>query len=106
MLIELDGIWKWNQNIGLSRTIRFFSRRDRIRGIIAFFGGIFLVMCHWSVTGMIFQLYGIVYLFGQFFPIAAASMRNLPVVGSIVSHPSVDRFISSFGGMNNRRTAV
>ena len=55
---------------------------------------------------MIFQLYGIVYLFGQFFPIAAASMRNLPVVGTIVSHPSVERFVSGFGGMSNRRTAV
>lgn len=83
--------------IGVSRTIRFFTRKDRLRGIIAFFGGIFLVMCRWGMVGMILQLYGIVYLFGQFFPIAAQSLQNAPVIGSIFRNPSVDRFFSSFG---------
>jgi len=92
--------------IGVSRTIRFFSRRDRIRGIVSFFGGIFLVMCRWPVTGMIFQLYGFVYLFGQFFPIAAASMKDIPVIGSLFSHPSVERFFASFGSSGNRRAPV
>uniref|UniRef100_A0A7S2EYM6 Vesicle transport protein n=1 Tax=Trieres chinensis TaxID=1514140 RepID=A0A7S2EYM6_TRICV len=92
--------------IGVSRTIRFFSRRDRIRGIVAFFGGIFLVMCRWPIFGMILQLYGFVYLFGQFFPIAAASMRDTPVIGSVFSLPAVERFFQNFGGGNNRRAPV
>mmetsp|Transcript_27656 Transcript_27656/g.36733 ORF Transcript_27656/g.36733 Transcript_27656/m.36733 type:complete len:139 (+) Transcript_27656:231-647(+) len=88
--------------IGFSRTVRFFSRRDRIRGIIAFFGGIFLVMMRWPIFGMMFQLYGIVYLFGQFFPIVAASMKDTPVIGAIFSAPAVERFFQNSGGANRR----
>jgi hypothetical protein len=55
---------------------------------------------------MILQLYGLIYLFGQFFPIAAESMKGMPVVGSIFTMPAVERFFSSFGGGNNRRAPV
>jgi hypothetical protein len=92
--------------IGFSRTIRFFSRKDRIRGIIAFFGGISLVMMRWPIVGMILQVYGIIYLFGQFFPIAAQSMKDTPVIGSILSMPAVERFFASFGGSNGGRAPV
>jgi hypothetical protein len=84
--------------IGFSRTVRFFSRKDRIRGIVAFFGGIALVMVRWPILGMILQVYGIIYLFGQFFPIAAQSMKDTPVIGSILSLPAVEQFFASFGG--------
>lgn len=92
--------------IGVSRTVRFFTRKERVRGIIAFFGGICLVMFRWGLTGMICQLYGIVYLFGQFAPIAAASLGGTPVIGSILRMPSVERFLSSFGGSGSRRAPV
>lgn len=94
--------------IGASRTVKFFSRRDRVRGIAAFFGGVALVLCRWAVVGMILQVYGLVYLFGQFFPIAAASLRDVPVVGGIFRQPSVERFFSSFGrgGSGDRRAPV
>lgn len=91
--------------IGVSRTLRFFSRPDRMKGIVAFFGGIFLVMIRWPIIGMIAQLYGLVYLFGQFFPIAAQSMKETPVVGDIVRMPAVERFFDSFGGMKDTRRA-
>lgn len=84
--------------IGISRTVRFFSRKDRLRGIVAFFGGFVLVMFRYGFIGMILQVYGLVYLFGQFFPIAAASLRDVPVVGAVFRMPSVERFFSSFGG--------
>lgn len=87
--------------IGASRTIRFFSRKDRLRGNISFFGGIVLVMCRWGVLGMILQLYGIVYLFGQFFPIVFQSLKNVPVAGTIFQSPSVERF---FNGFESKRT--
>mmetsp|Transcript_13805 Transcript_13805/g.19300 ORF Transcript_13805/g.19300 Transcript_13805/m.19300 type:complete len:142 (+) Transcript_13805:173-598(+) len=94
--------------IGFSRTVRFFSRRDRLRGIITFFGGIFLVMIRWPVLGMICQMYGLVYLFGQFFPIAAASMKDTPVIGDVLRIPAVESFFASFGGggQNTRRAPV
>lgn len=94
--------------IGVSRTLRFFSRRDRIRGIISFFVGVFLVMIRWPVFGMILQFYGLVYLFGQFFPIAAQSMRDTPVIGDVLRVPAVENFFESFsgGGQGTRRAPV
>jgi hypothetical protein len=92
--------------IGPSRTIRFFSRPERMRGIVAFFVGVFLVMMRWAVTGMILQLYGLIYLFGQFFPIAAQSMRDTPVIGELFRVPAVERFFDSFGGKSKRRAPV
>mmetsp|Transcript_19832 Transcript_19832/g.28670 ORF Transcript_19832/g.28670 Transcript_19832/m.28670 type:complete len:140 (-) Transcript_19832:323-742(-) len=92
--------------IGFSRTVRFFSRKDRIRGILSFFGGIVLVMMRWPILGMILQLYGLIYLFGQFFPIAAQSMKDTPVIGTILSMPAVENFFASFGGSGTRRAPV
>ena len=63
-------------------------------------------MCRWPVFGMILQLYGIIYLFGQFFPIAAASMKDVPVIGELFRIPTVERFFQSFGGGGSRRAPV
>jgi hypothetical protein len=94
--------------IGVSRTIRFFSRPDRMKGIVAFFGGIFLVFLRWPILGMMGQLYGLVHLFGQFFPIAAQSMKETPVIGEVFRLPAVERFFEGFGGMakDTRRAPV
>jgi len=92
--------------IGPSRTFRFFSRRDRIRGIISFFGGIVLVMFRWGMIGMILQFYGIVYLFGQFFPIVSQSMQDTPIIGDFLKIQMVEDFFSYFGGGNSRRAPV
>lgn len=91
---------------GPSRTLRFFSRKDRIRGIVSFFGGIFLVMVRWPMLGMLCQLYGLIYLFGQFFPIAAQAMQDTPVIGDFLRLPAIENFFASFGGGNNRRAPV
>ena len=91
---------------GPSRTLRFFSRKDRMRGIVSFFGGVVLVLFRWPITGMICQFYGLVYLFGQFFPIAAQSMQDTPVIGDFLRLPAVENFFASFGGRNNRRAPV
>ena len=92
--------------IGVSRTLRFFARPDRMRGIIAFFGGIFLVFIRWPIIGMIAQVYGLIYLFGQFMPIAAQSMKDTPVIGGILRMPAVEQFFESFSGGRNRRAPV
>lgn len=92
--------------IGPSRTFRFFSRKDRIRGIISFFGGIFMVFMRWGMIGMILQFYGLVYLFGQFFPIISQSMQDTPIIGDIFKIQIVEDFFANFGGGNNRRAPV
>jgi Got1/Sft2-like family len=82
--------------IGIQRTIRFFSRPDRMQGILAFFGGIFLVLMRWPIVGMICQFYGFIYLFGQFFPIVYQSLKDMPVIGSVLKIPAIDQFMSQF----------
>ena len=75
-------------------------------GIISFFGGILLVMIRWPVFGMICQFYGLIYLFGQFFPIAAQSMQDTPIIGDILKMPMIEDFFASFGGGSQRRAPV
>ena len=48
-------------------------------------------------------MYGLIYLFGQFFPIAAASMKDVPIVGQLFRMPSVERFFASFGSSGSGR---
>jgi hypothetical protein len=55
---------------------------------------------------MISQLYGLVYLFGQFFPIAAQSMQDTPIIGDFLRVPAVENFFAMFGGGNDRRAPV
>jgi len=78
-----------------------------MQGIIAFFGGIVLVMFRWPIFGMIGQVYGMIYLFGQFFGIAAQSMKDTPVIGGFFRIPAVESFFeNSGGGRSSRRAPV
>ena len=56
-----------------------------------------MLFFRFPILGMILQVYGLIYLFGQFFPIAAASLKDVPVVGSVFRHPSVEGFFANFG---------
>ncbi|KAK8782746.1 hypothetical protein V5799_015912 [Amblyomma americanum] len=51
--------------IGLERTFRFFFQRHKIRGTLAFFGGIFIVIFGFPLIGIIVETYGFVLLFRQ-----------------------------------------
>ena len=73
---------------------------------MAFFGGIVLVMVRWPIVGMLCQFYGLIYLFGQFFPIAAASLKDTPVIGEFFKMEAVERFFQSFSGGRDRRAPV
>lgn len=55
-------------------------------------------MIRWPIVGMICQFYGLLYLFGQFLPIAADSLKATPVIGDIVSHPAVERVLGMLSG--------
>ncbi|TPX71410.1 hypothetical protein SpCBS45565_g01059 [Spizellomyces sp. 'palustris'] len=50
--------------IGPSRTIAFFSRRDRLPSTACFLGGIVLVLLKWPFVGLILELFGVFNLFG------------------------------------------
>mmetsp|Transcript_10653 Transcript_10653/g.16517 ORF Transcript_10653/g.16517 Transcript_10653/m.16517 type:complete len:143 (-) Transcript_10653:151-579(-) len=90
--------------IGVSYTVKFFARPDRLRGTIVFFLGIFLVFIGWAKIGMILQVFGFINLFGQFFPIVVSTLRATPVIGNILNLPVIAPIIDKLAGSaNNKR---
>lgn len=83
--------------IGPQKTLLFFARREKIRGTTCFFAGIFFVFMRWAVLGMIIELVGFLNLFGyvyihlrsDFFPVILSFLRQVPVVGPLLSAPGV-----------------
>uniref|UniRef100_K3X7C2 Vesicle transport protein n=1 Tax=Globisporangium ultimum (strain ATCC 200006 / CBS 805.95 / DAOM BR144) TaxID=431595 RepID=K3X7C2_GLOUD len=88
--------------IGLTRTIRFFTRKERWRGIVCFLGGIVLVMLRYPIIGMIIQSFGFLNLFGSFFPVAVAFLRQTPVVGSVLNLPVISDVVDRLAGSSKR----
>ncbi|XP_030752872.1 vesicle transport protein GOT1B isoform X2 [Sitophilus oryzae] len=83
--------------IGLERTFRFFFQRHKIRGSIAFFGGIVIVLVGWPMVGMIFEAYGFFLLFSGFFPVAINFLRRVPILGTILYLPGISKLINWLG---------
>ncbi|ORY98748.1 Got1/Sft2-like family-domain-containing protein [Syncephalastrum racemosum] len=79
--------------IGPRSTLVFFTRREKLRGTICFLGGIFLVLSKFPVFGFVLEVFGFLNLFGDFFPVVFGFMRRLPIIGPILSHPSISRFM-------------
>ncbi|KAI8149032.1 vesicle transport protein [Fennellomyces sp. T-0311] len=79
--------------IGPKSTLVFFSRREKLRGTICFLGGIFLVLSKFPVLGFAVEVFGFLNLFGDFFPVVFGFMRRLPIIGPILSHPAISRFM-------------
>mmetsp|Transcript_29291 Transcript_29291/g.75493 ORF Transcript_29291/g.75493 Transcript_29291/m.75493 type:complete len:160 (+) Transcript_29291:186-665(+) len=75
--------------IGVSRTLSFFSKRDKLPGTICFFLGIVLVFARWPRIGILVEGFGIINLFGNFFPIVLAFARRLPYISKVLEHPLV-----------------
>ena len=96
--------------IGLKKTADFFNplkRRDRVRGILCFFGGIALVFfMRWSVLGMAVEFVGIADMFGNFLPSVVDSLRLLPVVGPLARSAPVTWLVDKIRGASKKRPPV
>jgi len=88
--------------IGLERTFRFFFQRHKFRGSAAFFGGIFIVLFGWPLAGMIIEMYGFVVLFSGFLPVAVNFIRRVPVIGTLLNLPILNKVIDKIAGDPNR----
>ncbi|GIZ04988.1 hypothetical protein CEXT_210851 [Caerostris extrusa] len=73
--------------IGLERTFRFFFQRHKLRGSAAFFGGIFVVLIGWPLVGMIIEI--------GFLPIVVNFLRRIPVLGTILNLPILNKINSA-----------
>ncbi|GFQ96970.1 vesicle transport protein GOT1B [Trichonephila clavata] len=88
--------------IGLERTFRFFFQRHKLKGSVAFFGGILIVLFGWPLVGMLIEIYGFIVLFSGFLPIVVNFLRRVPVLGTILNFPILNKIIDKIAGDPNR----
>jgi len=91
--------------IGLERTFWFFFQKHKWKASLAFFSGIAVVLIGWPLIGMIFESYGFVLLFRGFFPAALSFLTRVPVLGTILSLPLINKIVGKLGG-DSRRSMV
>ncbi|EDW82285.1 vesicle transport protein GOT1B [Drosophila tropicalis] len=90
--------------IGVERTLRFFFQRHKVKGTTAFFGGIVIVLLGWPIIGMIIESYGFFALFSGFFPVAINFLGRVPVLGTLLNLPFMQKIVQKLGGDGNRTT--
>ncbi|BGP10717.1 hypothetical protein JCM10049v2_006609 [Rhodotorula toruloides] len=88
--------------IGLRKTMYFFSRRQKLRGTVAFAAGILLVFLKYPFFGVIIEMFGFLNLFGDFFPVVLSFMRQLPVIGHFLSAPGVRQVTDRICGVRKQ----
>eukprot|EP01098_Paradermamoeba_levis_P012116 TRINITY_DN5239_c0_g1_i1.p1 TRINITY_DN5239_c0_g1~~TRINITY_DN5239_c0_g1_i1.p1 ORF type:complete len:140 (-),score=29.48 TRINITY_DN5239_c0_g1_i1:73-492(-) len=79
--------------IGFRKTFRFFFQQRKIKGTICFLGGILLVIAGWTIIGIVVESFGFINLFGDFFPVALAFLRRLPVIGHLLNLPGIKQVV-------------
>ncbi|KAI0745524.1 Got1-domain-containing protein [Earliella scabrosa] len=75
--------------IGPQKTFYFFARKQKLRGTLCFIGGILLVFFKWPFVGVIVETIGFLNLFGDFFPVILTFLRQLPVIGHLLTLPYI-----------------
>ncbi|WFD35022.1 [pyruvate dehydrogenase (acetyl-transferring)] kinase [Malassezia cuniculi] len=90
--------------IGPRKTFMFFARKNKIRGTVCFFLGMFLVFCRYAITGMAIEMVGFLNLFGDFFPVILNFMRQVPIIGDLLTLPVVRQVMDQLAGA--RRSTV
>jgi len=71
--------------VGPSRTAGYFFKPEKIRATACLGVGIFLVLLGNPVFGIVLEVFGLLNLFGNMFPVVMALARQMPVVGNILN---------------------
>ncbi|XP_050302873.1 vesicle transport protein GOT1B isoform X1 [Anthonomus grandis grandis] len=90
--------------IGRQRTFNFFFQKHRLKGSVAFFGGILVVLWGWPIVGMVLEAYGFFLLFSGFLPAAVNFLRSVPLIGTFLNMPGVSKVVDKLAGES--RTTV
>jgi len=69
--------------IGPGRTMGYFFQPKKARATVCLVLGIMLVLFGHPVLGIFLEIFGLLNLFGNMFPVALALLRQMPVVGSL-----------------------
>ncbi|GKY95793.1 hypothetical protein MPSEU_000540000 [Mayamaea pseudoterrestris] len=70
--------------IGPTRTMGYFMQPAKVRATGCLALGIFLVFVGWPVFGIALEVFGLLNLFGNLFPIFWAVAKQTPIVGSLL----------------------
>lgn len=81
--------------VGPSRTMGFFLQPEKFRATACLGLGIFLVFVGSPVFGIALEIFGLLNLFGNMFPVVMALAKGMPFIGPILSG-------NRNGGSNNR----
>jgi hypothetical protein len=71
--------------LGPSRTAGYFLQAQKLRATACLGLGIFLVLIGSPVLGMALEIFGLLNLFGNMFPVLLAIAKQMPVIGPILS---------------------
>ena len=71
--------------LGPSRTMGYFLKPEKFRATACLTCGIFLVLVGSPVFGIALEIFGLLNLFGNMFPVVLAIAKNMPVIGPILS---------------------
>jgi hypothetical protein len=71
--------------LGPTRTAGYFLQADKMRATACLGVGIFLVLVGSPVFGIALEIFGLLNLFGNMFPVILAIAKQLPVVGPMLS---------------------
>jgi hypothetical protein len=74
--------------IGPGRTVGYFFQPKKARATACLALGIFLVFVGHPVFGIVLEVFGLLNLFGNMFPVAMAILKQMPVIGPILSGKS------------------
>jgi hypothetical protein len=88
--------------IGPSRTASYFMDPKKTRASVCLAAGIFLVLVAGRpVFGIALELFGLLNLFGNMFPVVLAIVKQMPVIGPLLSGSSKN---SGSSNSNSRRS--
>jgi len=74
--------------IGPGRTLGYFLQPKKARATGCLVCGIFLVLVGHPVIGILLEIFGLLNLFGNMFPVLLMMAKNLPVVGGLLGGDS------------------
>ncbi|GFY73409.1 vesicle transport protein GOT1B [Trichonephila inaurata madagascariensis] len=66
-----------------------------LSGLAFLFGGILIVLFGWPLVGMLIEIYGFIVLFSGFLPIVVNFLRRVPVLGTILNFPILNKISSA-----------
>ncbi len=84
--------------LGPSRTAGYFLQPNKFRATSCLLLGIFLVLAGRPILGMALEIFGIMNLFGNLFPLLMVMLRQVPFLGELLPSSS-----SNNGGGRRRR---